>query len=75
MGPLSPAKIIHKGFALYGNACILIKSVHRLPRENTNSAGKCHLFLYVHTMAKLLFKISKNNKIMLQFIICEILMR
>ena len=25
---------------LYGNACILIESVHWLPRGNTNSAGK-----------------------------------
>ena len=39
-GALSPAKIIHKGFTRYGNACILIELVHRLPRENTNSAGK-----------------------------------
>ena len=36
----SPAKIIYKGFTGYGNTCILIQSVHRLPRENTNSAGK-----------------------------------
>ena len=36
----SPAKIIYKGFTRYGNACILIESVHRPPRENTDSAGK-----------------------------------
>ena len=34
------AKVIYKGFTRYGNACILIESVHRFPRENTNSAGK-----------------------------------
>ena len=39
-GTLSPAKIIHKGFTCYGNARILIESVHRLPRKNANSAGK-----------------------------------
>ena len=38
-GAFSPAKIIYKGFTRYGNACIL-ESVHRLPRENTNSAAK-----------------------------------
>ena len=31
---------IYKGFTRYGNACILIELVHRLPRENTKSAGK-----------------------------------
>ena len=39
-GALSPEKIIHKGFTRYGNACILIESVHRPPCENTISAGK-----------------------------------
>ena len=39
-GTLSPAEIIYKGFTRYGNACVLIESVHQLPRENTNSAGK-----------------------------------
>ena len=34
---LSPAKIIHKRFTRYGNACILIESVHRLLRENTKA--------------------------------------
>ena len=33
-------KIINKGFTRYGNDCILIESVHRLPRENTNLVGK-----------------------------------
>ena len=40
MGHYRLQKIIHKGFTRYWNACILIESVHRLPRENTNSAGK-----------------------------------
>ena len=35
-GVFSSAKIIHKGFARYGSA----ESVHRLHRENINSAGK-----------------------------------
>ena len=39
-GAFSPAKIIYKGFTHYRNACILIESAHRLPRENANSAGK-----------------------------------
>ena len=39
-GALSLAKIIHKGFTRYGSACTLIESVHRLLREDANSAGK-----------------------------------
>ena len=51
-GAFSPAKIIYKGFTRYGNACILIESVHRLPRENTNSAGKprnSSICFFMHT--------------------------
>ena len=40
MGHFRLQKLFYKGFTRYGNACILIESVHRLPRENTNSAGK-----------------------------------
>ena len=36
----SPVKIIYEGFNRYVNACILIESVHRLPRENSNPSGK-----------------------------------
>ena len=46
------AKIIYKGFTCYGNACILIESVHRVPRENTNSVGKLRnssICFFTHT--------------------------
>ena len=46
-GALSPAKIIHKGSTRYENACILIESVRRLPRENMNSAGSHEIVPFV----------------------------
>ena len=51
-GAFSPAKIIYKGFTRYGNSCILIESVHRLPRESPNSAGKprnSSICFFMHT--------------------------
>ena len=57
---------------------LVMESVHGLPRENTDPAGKprnSYICKDTHTMVKRLFKISKNNKTMLQFIIREILMR
>ena len=42
MGHFRLQKIIFKRFTRYGNACILIESVHQLPRENTREVTKSH---------------------------------
>ena len=46
-GTFSPGKITYKRFTSYGNACILIESVHRLPRENTNLQGSHKIVPFV----------------------------